>query len=109
MVALKHSFTTYFLESGTDFGYIQELLGHKSSKTTEIQTHVSNNDMGKIKSSLDLITYSGGKTCSIRLSSVHQNYFIPIYDVLPRIFKILYILTKCQMKAGGTYYLLWGR
>jgi integrase/recombinase XerD len=30
-------------------------LGHKSSKTTEIYTHVSNKDLGKIKSPLDLI------------------------------------------------------
>ncbi|NMX21279.1 hypothetical protein C5S30_02335 [ANME-1 cluster archaeon GoMg4] len=33
--------------------YIQELLGHKSSKTTEIYTHVSNKDIGEIKSLLD--------------------------------------------------------
>ena len=32
---------------------LQELLGHKSSKTTEIYTHVSNKDIGKIKSPLD--------------------------------------------------------
>jgi len=30
-------------------------LGHKGSKTTEIYTHVSNKDRGKIKSPLDLI------------------------------------------------------
>ena len=34
---------------------IQERFGHKSSKTTEIYTHVSNKDLGKIKSPLDLI------------------------------------------------------
>lgn len=35
------------VESGVDLRYIQELLGHKSSKTAEIYTHVSNKDIGK--------------------------------------------------------------
>jgi len=38
-----------------DLWYIQELLEHKSSKTTEIYTHASNKDIGEIKSPLDLI------------------------------------------------------
>ena len=49
----RHSYVMHLLESGIDLRYIQELFGHKSSKTTEIYTHVSNKDIGRIKSPLD--------------------------------------------------------
>ena len=54
--SLRHSFATHLLESGISIRYIQELLGHKSSKTTEIYTHVSNTELSKIKNPLDTLT-----------------------------------------------------
>ncbi len=51
--SLRHSYATHLHESGLDIRYIQELLGHKSTRTTEIYTHVSRRNLFAIRSPIE--------------------------------------------------------
>jgi integrase/recombinase XerD len=50
---LRHSYATHLLEGGTDLRFIQEILGHSSSRTTEIYTHVSVRNIQNIRNPFD--------------------------------------------------------
>ena len=74
--SLRHSFATHLRESGVDLRYMQEILGHKSSKATEIYTHVSRVSLANIKI-LWIQFLRGTSMITSRSMYIHNIAYIP--------------------------------
>ncbi len=53
--SLRHAYATHFLENGIDLRVIQEILGHKSPKTTAIYTHLTQQSVDRLHTTVNLL------------------------------------------------------
>jgi hypothetical protein len=59
-IRLTNKSTLLIIQAYKGLSYIKEILGHRSSKTTEIYTHVTTKSLGKIVSQIDTINLNKG-------------------------------------------------
>lgn len=59
---LRHSFATHIISNGGNVFMLKEILGHHSTKTTQIYVHLNDQDINSIENPLDRIMKDAGKS-----------------------------------------------